>query len=99
MTSERTTLLVRDAAERSRFEAVDAGGAVAGFSDYVRYDDRIVFTHTEVDPAFEGRGIGSQLVRQALDAVRATDLRVVATCPFVKAWIARHPSYDDLLHR
>jgi len=99
MTGDATTLVVRDDRERSRFEALDADGAVAAYSEYQRYDDRIVFLHTEVDPAYEGRGVGSTLVRTALDGVRATDLRVVATCPFVKAWIERHPSYDALLHR
>jgi predicted GNAT family acetyltransferase len=99
MTSEQSgtaTVTVRDHREADRFEAVDAEGTVAGFAEYRRYDDRIVFTHTEVDEAFEGRGIGSTLVREALDAVRGDGLRVVPQCPFVKAWIARHPDYADL---
>ena len=58
----------------------------------------MVFVHTEVDDAFEGQGVGSLLVRQALDSVRGEGLRVVAQCPFVKAWIERHPEYADLTH-
>jgi uncharacterized protein len=87
---------VRDDAEESRFEAVDESGVVAGFAAYRRYPDRIVFTHTVVDDAFEGRGVGSTLVRAALDAVRDEGLRVVPQCPFVRAYIERHPEYAAL---
>lgn len=87
---------VRDDAEENRFEAVDESGVVAGFAAYRRYPDRIVFTHTVVDDAFEGRGLGSTLVRAALDAVRGEGLRVVPQCPFVKSYIERHPEYADL---
>jgi predicted GNAT family acetyltransferase len=87
---------VRDDREQSRFEAVDESGLVAGFAAYRRFPDRIVFTHTEVDDAFEGRGVGSTLVRAALDAVRDEGLRVVPRCPFVKAFMERNPEYGDL---
>ena len=87
---------VRDDAEESRFEAVDESGVVAGFAAYRRYPDRIVFTHTVVDDAFEGRGVGSTLVRLALDAVRDEGLRVVPQCPFVRSYIERHPEYAVL---
>ena len=87
---------VRDDAEQSRFEVVDESGVVAGFAAYRRYPDRIVFTHTVVDDAFEGRGVGSTLVRAALDAVRDEGLRVVPQCPFVRSYIERHPEYADL---
>ena len=79
-----------------RFEALDESGLVAGFAAYRRSPGRIVFTHTEVDDAYEGRGVGSALVRGALDAVRAEGLQVVALCPFVKRYIDRHPEYADL---
>ena len=89
-------LTVRDRPEAARFEAVDEAGAVAGFAAYRREADRVVFTHTEVDDAFEGHGVGSTLVRAALDAVRDEGLRVVPQCPFVRAWIKSHPDYADL---
>lgn len=91
--SDRAPVTVSDDRERSRFEAVDESGVVAGFAAYRRERDRVVFTHTEVDDAFEGRGVGSVLVRAALDAVREEGLRVVAECPFVKSYVERHPEY------
>ena len=87
---------VTDAPERHRFEAW-ADGELAGFAQYIRRDDVIVFTHTEVDPEFEGHGIGGALARAALDDSAARELRVRAKCPFIAAWIARHPSYTRLL--
>lgn len=93
----RLSLTVQDNTTRHRFEAVDDSGAVAGFAQYLRREDHIVFTHTEVDPAFEGQGVGSTLARGALDAVRAEGLPVIAQCPFIKDFIERHPDYQDLL--
>lgn len=70
------------------------GRAIAA---YQREGDRIVFTHTEVPRALEGQGIGSRLVRAALDSARDQGLRVVPQCPFVRAFIERHSEYRDLL--
>ncbi len=95
--SESPQVTVQDAPERHRFEAVAASGEVAGFAAYQRRDGRIVFTHTEVDDAFEGQGVGGRLARAGLDAARAEGLRVVPRCPFIKAWIDRHPDYADLV--
>jgi uncharacterized protein len=82
---------VLDVAEWSRFE-IHADGRLAGFAQYRMKDPAlIVFTHTEIDDAFEGRGLGSTLVRAALDAARARGLAVRPDCPFVRAYIARHP--------
>jgi predicted GNAT family acetyltransferase len=90
---------VRDNRDESRFE-VDVDGRPAGFSAYELSDGVITFTHTEVDDAFEGQGVGSALVRQALDRVRADGgLRVRPLCPFVRAWIDQHPDYADLTRR
>jgi predicted GNAT family acetyltransferase len=57
----------------------------------------ITFTHTEVPPELGGKGIGSKLIKGALDQVRAEGLKVVAQCPFVKAYIEKHNEYADLL--
>jgi uncharacterized protein len=57
----------------------------------------ITLAHTEVPPALGGRGIGSELVREVLDDARARGLKVVATCPFVSAFLGKHPEYGDLL--
>lgn len=94
--TEPSRITVRDDPGHHRFEAVGDSGAVAGVAVYRRHDDRVVFVHTEVDDAYEGQGVGSQLVRAALDEVRSEGLRVVAQCPFVREWIERHPDYADL---
>lgn len=89
-------LEIVDNPDAHRFEARE-DGKVVGFSVYRRIGQTVIFMHTEVDPAYEGRGIGSRLVRQALDAVRGDGLRVRAECPFVAAYLRRHPEFEDLL--
>jgi predicted GNAT family acetyltransferase len=82
----------------SRYEA-HVDGALAGFADYQLTDELVVFTHTEVDPAFEGQGVGSAIARGALDDVRAAGARkVLPLCPFIAGWIARHPDYQPLVY-
>ncbi|HEY0444453.1 MAG TPA: GNAT family N-acetyltransferase [Candidatus Limnocylindrales bacterium] len=87
---------VADNPAARRFEATE-GGRVVGFSTYRLTEDRVVFLHTEVEPEVEGRGIGSRLVAAALDDVRGPGLRVTPRCPFVAAFIERHPDYQDLV--
>ncbi len=89
---------VSDAPERNRYEAV-RDGRVLGFAEYQRTHELVVFTHTEIDPAYEGQGVGSALVRSALDDVRELGLKALPVCPFVQAWIQRHPDYADLDYR
>ncbi len=77
---------------RARFEdGTDAGGAY-----YERSGGVVTFTHTEVDPAYEGQGIGSQLAAGALDQVRAAGETIVPLCSFIKKYVERHPEYADL---
>lgn len=95
MAGNATGGTVRNDTARSRYE-LDAGEAVA-FAAYERREGRLVFTHTEVPEALSGRGIGSALARGALDDVRASGLRVVPLCPFIAAFIERHPDYRDLV--
>jgi uncharacterized protein len=86
---------VRDNKERHRFElAVDGGTA---FSQYKLDPGTIIFLHTEVPKELEGHGIGSRLVRGELEAARAQGMKVVAKCPFVAAYIKKHPEFQDLL--
>ncbi|MFG2913455.1 GNAT family N-acetyltransferase [Kitasatospora sp. NPDC048298] len=87
---------VSDDAEKSRFEIRD-GGELAGFAEYHRSGGEIAFIHTEIDPRFEGRGLGGVLVRAALDEAREQGLAVLPYCPFVRGWIIRHPEYADLV--
>ena len=84
--------------EASRYEA-HIDGDLAGFAAYDLTDKLVVFTHTEVEDRFEGRGVGGTLARFALDDVRASGTRkVLPLCPFIKGWIAKHPDYADLVY-
>lgn len=84
---------VRDNTAEQRYElAVDGELAVAA---YRVEGDRVVFTHTVVPAAIEGRGVGSRLVGAALADVRRRGLSVVPECPFVRAYIERHPEERD----
>jgi len=87
---------VQDDPAEGRYVAL-VGDAVAGFTMYDRAGDVVVFTHTEVEPAFEGKGIGGRLASAALDDVRAHGRSVIAKCPFIAEYIERHPAYADLL--
>ena len=78
-----------------RYELVVDGHLAATY--YKLADDIITFIHTEVPPELGGKGVGSRLVKGALDQVRAEGLKVIAQCPFVKAWIDKHSDYADLL--
>jgi uncharacterized protein len=93
------SVTVADVPELSRYEArVD--GEVAGFADYHRRGDLVVFTHTEVDSEHEGQGVASVLAREALDDVRRRGLKALLRCPFLSKWVTKHPEYADVLvHR
>jgi uncharacterized protein len=89
---------VRDNPDELRYELL-VDGDVAGEIRYRRSPDRIVLVHTEVSPALEGQGLASRLVADALEDIRARGMRVVPICPFVRAYIQRHPEYEDLVTR
>jgi predicted GNAT family acetyltransferase len=78
-----------------RFE-LDVDGHLA-VAYYRPSPGAITFTHTEVPPELGGRGVGSNLVKGALELVRAQGLKVVSKCPFVSAYLGKHPEYNDLL--
>jgi predicted GNAT family acetyltransferase len=86
---------VTNNAGEHRFELAVDGQIAATY--YEIADGVITFVHTEVPPALGGKGIGSKLIRGALDQVREDGLKVIAQCPFVKAFIEKHPDYQDLL--
>lgn len=92
-------LTVVDVQERSRYE-VSADGAVVGFSAYHLIDEGVLaLPHVEVEPAFEGKGVASTLMRESLDDVRERGLKVVPICPFAQAFLERNPSYKDLVYQ
>jgi predicted GNAT family acetyltransferase len=78
-----------------RYEFAVEGRIAATY--YSIADGVITFIHTEVPPELGGKGIASKLIKGALDQVRADGLKVIAQCPFVKAFIEKHPDYQDLL--
>ena len=82
-------------AAQHRFELEVDGHIAAAY--YERSGDVITFEHTEVPAELGGKGIGSKLVKGALDQVRAEGLKVIAQCPFVKGWIGKHSDYADML--
>jgi predicted GNAT family acetyltransferase len=86
---------VRNNAALNRFE-LEVDGHLA-VSYYRPAPGVITFTHTEVPPALGGRGVGSTLVRGALELARAQGLKVVSKCPFVSAYLGKHPEFNDLL--
>jgi predicted GNAT family acetyltransferase/glutaredoxin len=87
---------VVDAPEASRYE-LRLGGRLVGLAAYRRRNDRIAFTHTEVDESCEGRGFGSRLAAAALEDARRQGLDVVPLCPFIAHYIERHPEYETLV--
>jgi hypothetical protein len=89
-----TTASVRDNKSRQRFE-LDTGGTMA-FANYRLTPDTVIITHTETPPALRGRGIASELVRGALELIRADGHKVVAGCGFVVDYLQKHPEFSDL---
>jgi uncharacterized protein len=80
-----------------RFE-LEVDGHLA--TEHYKLDgDVITFEHTDVPKELGGKGVGSKLVQGALDQVRAAGLKLIPQCPFVKAWIEKHPDYADLVAR
>ena len=81
-----------------RYEAFIDGEQV-GFAEYQLTDQLVVFTHTEVEDRFEGRGVGSAIARFALEDVRdAGTRRVLPLCPFIKGWIQKHEEFVPLVY-
>jgi predicted GNAT family acetyltransferase len=83
---------VRDDPEHRRY-VVSVDGRDAGYAHYTVRDGVVVFTHTTVDPEWEGRGVGSALARGALDDVVGTGRTFAPYCPFIAAYVDRHPEY------
>lgn len=87
---------LNDNARLSRFELL-VDGEVAGFAAYTLSGDVLRMTHTEIDPAHEGKGYGSQLARLALDRVREEGRKVIPACGFIAGFIEKHAEYRELV--
>lgn len=92
MTPSPARPIITDASARERYEA-HLNGELAGILEYTVKRGRIALIHTEVLPVHEGRGVGSALVRFALDDARRRGLRVIAICPYVQDFLTRHPEF------
>lgn len=87
---------VVDNAQQHRFELL-LDDALVGFVTYRLEPGRIVFIHTEIQPEFEGRGLGSRLASAVLETARSRGLVVVPDCPFISAYLRDHLEYADLV--
>jgi predicted GNAT family acetyltransferase len=87
---------VRNHPEQHRYEAI-LGGELAGYCEYNLVGDAIMFTHTEVLPAFEGKGVGSSLARHVLDEAKAGGKHVIPVCQFIAGYLRKHPEYAELV--
>ena len=82
--------------DRNRYEA-RRDGKVVGYVLYQLRPGQVVLVHTEIEPEFEGQGVGGVLARETLDDIRARGETVVPLCPFIAGYIERHPAYADLV--
>lgn len=89
-------ITLADHPEAHRFE-LRQGSEVAAYAEYNLLEGMLMFTHTEVQPQFEGRGFGSKLAAFALDEVRRRGLAAVPVCPFIAGYIRKHGEYRELV--
>jgi predicted GNAT family acetyltransferase len=96
MTAPTNATDVRDNTDDRRFE-VWVDGELAGFTTYVVRPGVISFLHTELDPSFQGRGLGQELVATALRSARERGLNVLPFCPYVRGFIEKNSEFLDLV--
>jgi predicted GNAT family acetyltransferase len=89
-------VLVRDEPAASRYE-LHVDGELAGFADYHLQPGLITVLSTEIDPAFTGQGLGATFIARMLKDIRSRGTKVLAVCPFVRAYLQRHPENSDLV--
>ena len=94
--ADAQTYTVSDNSEKHRFE-IDLGGGTFAIAQYTLPAGKIMFTHTEVPPGHEGKGLGTLLIRAALASARERGLLVIPICPFFAAYIRKHSEEQDLL--
>jgi hypothetical protein len=96
MATDKTGATTTVAKESDRF-TITVDGTVAGLTEIVDRDGRRTFTHTEVDDAFQGRGLASILIGEALQQTRDAGLRIVPVCSMVAAYVKKHSEFDDVV--
>lgn len=90
------TIAIRDNPDADRTEIYLDDG-LAGYLTYKRRSGLIAFIHTEIDPAFEGKGLGGKLAASVLDSAAGEGLAVLPFCPFISSFIEKHPEYIGLV--
>lgn len=90
-------LEVKNNQSKNQFEANLEGGKTALIQYDRQADGALNLFHTEVPEEFEGRGVGARLVKNALEQIKADNLKIVPSCQFVAAYIKRHPEYKNLV--
>ncbi|VTU40870.1 putative acetyltransferase [Variovorax sp. PBS-H4] len=90
------TITITNHPESHRYEAA-IEGQLAGYCEYNLLSNAVMFTHTEVLPAYEGQGVGSALARHVLDEARAQGVAVIPACQFIAGYIRKHREYVDLV--
>ncbi|GGO41626.1 GNAT family N-acetyltransferase [Deinococcus humi] len=96
MTRDSGQITIKENEERQRYE-IYVGDQLAGHTEYRPVGHARLLPHTEINERYEGQGLGSQLIQFALDDLRARGLNAVPTCPFVVAFIRKHPDYLELV--
>jgi uncharacterized protein len=96
MTTDKTGAPTTVTQESDRF-SISVDGQTVGFTEYADRGGQRIFPHTEMADAFEGRGLATILVNEALQATRDAGLRIVAVCPMVAAFVNKHHEFDDLV--
>ena len=94
-TTDKTGAETTVTSEADRF-VIAVDGENVGLADFFDRDGRRTFPHTEVNPKFQGRGLASILVAEALRATREAGLRVVPECSMVADYIEKHPEFADI---
>lgn len=96
MATDKTGATTTVTKEADRF-TISVDGSVAGFTEISDSDGRRTFPHTEVDDAFQGRGLASILIGEALEQTKAEGLRIVPVCSMVQAYLKKHSEFDAVV--
>ncbi|MBT2321006.1 N-acetyltransferase [Variovorax paradoxus] len=91
-----TDITITNQPAQHRYEA-RIGDQLAGYCEYNLMSEAVMFTHTEVMPEHEGKGVGSAIARHVLDEARAQGKQVIPVCQFIAGWIRKHRDYVDLV--